>query len=61
MADPVVCSGECTVSVQVAPVPLTPEEVADIGVLFGLLLVACVMVYCAKQLLNLFKVNSNPD
>ena len=61
MADPVVCSGNCTVSVAVAPVQMTPTQVADIGTMFGLFLVAAVAIYCAKQLLNLFKVNSNAE
>lgn len=59
MADPVVCSGSCTVSVAVAPVALTPEQVTDIGLMFSMFLAACVAVYCAKQLVNLFKIDSD--
>lgn len=59
--NPVVCSGNCTVSVQVAPVPLTDEQILDIGLLFGFFLSSAVIIYCLKQLLNIFKVNSDTD
>ena len=60
-ADPIVCSGNCTVSVQVAPVPLTDEQITDIGLLFGVFVCSAVIIYCLKQLLNIFKVNSDTD
>lgn len=56
----IVCSGnQCTVTIQVAPIAMTDEQILDIGLLFGLFLTAGVIIFSAKQLLNIFKVNSD--
>lgn len=48
------CTTDCTVTVQLAPAPPQTDNVADIGMVFGLLLVAAVAVFCMRQLLNIF-------
>lgn len=49
------CSSECTVTVQLAPAPPTTDNIADIGEVFTLFLVACVVVFCMRELYNLFR------
>ncbi len=55
------CDGACSVSVELKAAPPDPENVADIGMLFGLFLVSAVLVFCARELLNLFRVNPHED
>ncbi|MFS2205142.1 hypothetical protein [Variovorax sp. Varisp36] len=48
------CTADCTVTVQLAPAPPQTDNLADIGVVFGLLLGIVFAVFCMRQLLNLF-------
>jgi hypothetical protein len=58
MADSVItCGAACTVTVKLEPSSVDMDRVADYGALFGLLLVAVVVVGCAKGLVNLFWKN----
>ncbi|WP_157896718.1 hypothetical protein [Acidovorax carolinensis] len=50
-----------TVVVQVEPAPPNPEHIEDISMLFGLFLVAAVVIACARGLLNLFRVDHAKD
>lgn len=50
-----------TVVVQVEPAPPNPEHIADIELLFGLFLVAAVVITCARGLLKLFSVDHAKD
>ena len=50
------CGSACTVRVELAPAPPSTDNVADIGLVFSLLLGAAIVVYCARQLLKFFEV-----
>lgn len=49
--------GTTTVVVQVEPAPPNEERMADLSALFALVIGACVVIWGAKQVLNLFSVN----
>ncbi len=55
MATPIECGAACSVTVELAPAPPQSDNIADIGLVFSLFLTACVVVFCAKQLANLFR------
>ncbi len=55
MADAARALGNVTVQVEAAPPD--PERLADLGTVFGLFFVAAVAIFCARRLLDLFKVN----
>ena len=62
MASQVVeCGTACTVTLQVEPAPASDERLADYGTLFGWLLAAGVVIFCARGLVNLFWSNSERD
>ena len=48
-----------TVTVLVEPAPADPERIADMGALWSIFLVAAVVVFCARRLLDLFRVNQD--
>lgn len=48
-----------TVTVVVEPAPANPEHIADMSALWGLFLVAAVVIFCARRLLDLFRVDSD--
>lgn len=50
-----------TVVIQVEPAPPNPENIQDIAILFGLFLVAAVVIGCARALLNIFSVDHAKD
>ncbi|WP_374670200.1 hypothetical protein [Acidovorax temperans] len=50
-----------TVVVQLEPAPPDEERITDLAALFGLVILACVSVWGAKQLLNLFSINPDND
>lgn len=50
-----------TVIVQVEPAPPDPERIADISALFGLFLVAAVVITCLRGLMKLFSVDHAKD
>ena len=55
MADPTIqCTTDCTVTVQLAPAPPQTDNLADIGMVFGLLLSVVFAVFCMRQIANLF-------
>lgn len=49
------CAGSCSVTLELAPAPPNPENLADIGLVFTLFLGAAVVVWCARALLDLFR------
>lgn len=51
---PIECSGACTVTVQIEPAPPSPENLTDLGAAWGLMLLALLMIWGAKQLYNVF-------
>ena len=53
------CTQACEVTVLFEPAPASSERLADYGTLFGLLLVALVVVGCFKALKNLFWSDSD--
>ena len=55
------CGSACTVTLHVEPAPASAERLADYGLLFGLLLLACVVVFLARSLANLFWTNHEKD
>ena len=55
------CTTACTVTLQLEPSSVSDDRIADYGQLFTLLLVAGVVVFCAKGLVNLFWSNSDKD
>lgn len=55
------CGAACSIAVQLTPAEPDPEHIADIGTLFALFLGAAVLVYCMRQLLNLFRINQHED
>lgn len=57
MADTIACTGECTVALTLSLTPPTAEEVADMGIAFGLIVGTTVIIWGAKQVLNLFKAD----
>lgn len=50
-----------TVVVQVEPAPPNEDRIEDLSLLFGLVIVAAVAIWGAKQILNLFSVNPSDD
>lgn len=48
------CGAACTVTLRVEPSPASDARIADYGELFLLLLVAGLVVYCARKLADLF-------
>lgn len=48
-----------TVTVLVEPAPADPERIADMQALWGLFLVAAIVVFCARRLLDLFRVDAD--
>ncbi len=46
---------------QVEPAPPDEERLQDLSTAFGLMLVVVIVVWCSKQLLNLFSVNPDHD
>jgi hypothetical protein len=50
-----------TIIVQVEPAPPDPERIEDISMLFGLFLVAAVVITCARSLMRLFSVDNVKD
>lgn len=64
MAEPTVidCSvSTCTVTVQYEAAPLSEEKAADLLSMFWDFVLALVIVWGMKQMLNLFTVNHNGD
>jgi hypothetical protein len=59
MAEPqvITCGAQCEVTVMIEPAPASEERLADIGEMFVLFLVAAVIVFCARGLVNLFWKN----
>lgn len=55
------CGAECSITVHLKPAPPDAQNLADISMLFGLFLVAATVIFCARQLLNLFRVAPNED
>jgi hypothetical protein len=53
----ITCGAACTVTVQLEPSAADPVRLEDYGTLFGFLLLALVIVGCAKALANLFWKN----
>jgi hypothetical protein len=51
----ITCGSECAVTVQLAPAPPSTDNLADIGLVFSLFLGAVVVVWCARELLNVFR------
>lgn len=54
-------SGTLTVVVKVEPAPPSTERMQDLELLFGLSIVSLVVIWGAKQLLQLFQVNHEKD
>ncbi|WP_174864033.1 hypothetical protein [Comamonas jiangduensis] len=50
-----------TVVVQVEPAPPDEERLQDLSTAFGLMLVVVIVVWCSKQILNIFSVNPDHD
>lgn len=50
-----------TVVVQLEPAPPNEERMADLLALFGLVIGACIVIWGAKQILNLFSINPDHD
>ncbi len=50
-----------TVVVQLEPAEPNEERMADLLALFGLVIGACVVIWCAKQVLRLFSINPDHD
>lgn len=50
-----------TVVVQLEPAPPSEDRIKDLGLLFGLVIAACIAVWGAKQILNLFSINPEQD
>ena len=49
------CGAACSITVELAPAPPSTDNLADIGLVFGLLLGAAVVVFCARQFLKFFE------
>ncbi|WP_295856141.1 hypothetical protein [uncultured Xylophilus sp.] len=45
----------------VEPAPPDEERISDLGLVFTLFLVAAVAVFCARRLLDLFRVSPHDD
>ncbi len=55
MAGPTIeCSTACTVTVQIEPAPADAEKLADLGLAFGLMLMVCLLIWGARQMLRVF-------
>lgn len=52
---------EQTITVQVAPAPPSDENIASISELTLLFFGAAVVIWCFKQLLKLFSIDSHND
>lgn len=50
------CGQACTVTVQLEPAPADADRLADYTTLAGLFLAAAVIVFCARRLLDLFRL-----
>lgn len=50
-----------TVTVQLEPMPLDSERLQDIAELSGLFFVAALVIFCARRLLDLFRVSHHDD
>ena len=48
-----------TVTVVVEPAPADPERIGDMSSLWGLFLVAAVVIFCMRRLLDLFRVDAD--
>lgn len=46
-----------TVTVLVEPAPADSENISDISALWGLFLVAAVAIFCARRIVDLFRVD----
>lgn len=59
MAEPqvITCGTQCEVTVLIEPAPASEERIVDIGTVFTMFLVAAVIVFCARGLVNLFWKN----
>lgn len=57
----ITCGAACSISVKLEPAPPSEEHMADIGLMFGGFAVVCTIVYCGKQLINLFTVKHHED
>lgn len=56
MADTTIeCGTNCAVTLQLEPAPPSTDNIEDIGLVFSLFLGAAVVVYCLRELLNLFR------
>ena len=49
------------VTVSVEPAPANPEHIADLALLWGLFFAAALVVFLARRLLDLFRVNHHED
>ena len=54
MAEPVVCSGTCTVTVTVDTAPMTEEKALDLVDMFWSFVLCAVLVWGSKALLRIF-------
>lgn len=52
--EPVVCEGNCTVTLTVESAPLTEEKAADLMTIFWAFLLVLVILWGLKRLINLF-------
>lgn len=48
-----------TVTVVVEPAPVDPDHIADMSAMWSLFLVAAVVIFCARRLLDLFRVDES--
>ncbi len=55
------CEGSCTVSVVISPEPVSVERVADMGLVFGLFMLAAIVIYFGRQMLGIFDRNPHGD
>jgi hypothetical protein len=55
MAQDIICTTACTVTVQLEPAPATEQSFADTAELGGYMMLACIVIYGAKKLLQLFE------
>jgi len=51
--------GGVTVTVLVEPAPANPEHVEDLGALWALFFVAALAIFCARRLIDLFRVDTD--
>jgi hypothetical protein len=64
MSEPTVVNctnGTCTLTISIAAAPASEDQIADMSALWGLFLLAAIVVFCVRKLSHIFESPPHGD